>query len=176
MSFKPTSTVVVRDFSGNAITVTSGAGLHVIVTSGTITSVANVSGNVVVTSISGNVVNTSGQSVALFSGSNVVQLASGTNNFTNTGLTVRIGTVALTDASGGTSIGSGIVPFGVNVTNFSGTVAWIGGSGTGLAPFSGTGTPLFSGQTREFKVGNVNSLRGVGPASGIVIMWAGIDN
>ena len=110
----------------------------------------------------------SGNAAVIVSGiGQSVTIVSGFNNTISVGSTVRIGTIALTNSSGGTSIGSGITPFGVRLTSFSGTVAWIGGSGTGLEPFSGTGEPLFSGQSKEFKVRNVNSLRGVGAASGI---------
>ncbi len=183
MSFKPTSTVVVRDFSGNAITVTSGAGLHVIVTSGTITSVANVSGNVVVTSISGNVINTSGQSVSLFSGSNAVTLASGFNTVTQGGLVVRIvAPTVVTGLSGGISLGSGVTPHGIKIKNvqliegatISG-VLYVGGSGTGLAPFSGGGYPLMPGGELEIKVQNFNSVRVSAGLSGASVAAIGLD-
>lgn len=121
--FKATSSVIVRDYSGAPIIMTSGAGLNV----------------------------------------------------TQNGNTLRIGSVALTDASGGTSLGSGVIRYGIQIKSVSGTVCWIGGSGTGLAPFSGTGYPLFSGQSMILNVNNVSNLRGVGPLSGIVVNWIGMD-
>ena len=98
----------------------------------------------------------------------------GTKSILIAGSTIRIGSVALTDASGGTLIGSGSTAFGVKLTNVSGTISWVGGTSTN-APFSGTGYPLQSGQSVEFNVSNLNSLRGVGAASGIVINYTGID-
>ena len=102
---------------------------------------------------------------------------------TEGGVTVRPNTpVAVISNSGGSSLGSGHTPYGIKIKHLtsgegnaiSGMV-WVGGSGTGLAPFSGTGYPLSLGETLELKAHNFNSVRIVAAVSGSLISAIGVS-
>ena len=187
MPFEGSKAILIKDLSGNIAGVLSGLNVNIVGGSVSVGSVS-VSGSVVSTSggvvkISGEVVNTSGQSVALFSGSNIVQLASGFNTTTQGGLTLRkVDPTVVTGLSGGVSLGSGVTPHGIRVKNIllsegatiSG-VLFVGGSGTGLAPFSGAGYPLQPGDSIELKVQNFNSIRVSAGLSGASVSAIGID-
>lgn len=105
---------------------------------------------------------------------------------TQGGTTIRTrisGYLAVTDVSGGATLGSGVVVHGVKIRNISllqgGTISgvvWIGGSGTNLAPFSGHGYPLFPGETLDLtQVNNLLQVRAVAALSGVFIACYGVD-
>ena len=101
---------------------------------------------------------------------------------TEAGASVRINTpLPAISNSGGNSLGSGVTVYGMKIKHLtsgegnpiSGMV-WVGGSGTGLAPFSGNGYPLSMGETLDLKTTNFNSVRVVAAVSGSLISAIGV--
>lgn len=159
MSFDGSKAVLIKDLSGNVVSVASGGNLSI---TGTISATASVSGQVV--STSGGAVKISGETVSVTAG---------------TIFRTRVsGYLPVTDVSGGASVGSGVVGQGAILRNMSGSVngiIWVGGSGTNLSPFSGHGYPLLTDDQFEVKVTNFLQLRVVANISGVSLAATGVD-
>lgn len=105
---------------------------------------------------------------------------------TEGGRTIRTrisGYLAVTDVSGGASLGSGVVVHGIKIRNISllqgGTISgviWVGGSGTNLAPFSGHGYPIFPGEELSLtRIQNLLDVRVISALSGVFVATYGVD-
>jgi len=103
----------------------------------------------------------------------------GTSNTIEAGNTIRTAPwITINTASGGIQLGSGIVPYGITLTNV-GTVisgdAFVGGIGTN-APFSGQGYFLPPDRSVILRIKNLNQVRVAASLSGIRVAWVGIDS
>lgn len=225
MSFEGSKAVMIKDISGNVLTVPGGSlsatanvsGQTVFIAQGSGFNahyITNQSGNLALTVTAGNGItdaltlgtsnmalvasellgfdqtgSTWGRLRTTASGSVASQNA-GINrllvDITEGGRTVRTrisGYLPVTDVSGGASLGSGVVAYGIKIRNIALTqggtisgVVWVGGSGTNLAPFSGHGYPIFPGETLDItRVQNLLDVRVVSALSGVFVACYGID-
>lgn len=179
MSFEGSKAVLLKDISGNVARIDISGNLQAVIGSAANFSV-DISGDPVnLVSGTGPISVTSGTGVRI-SGETVVTTISG-QTVAEAGSIFRTrisGYLPVTDASGGASVGSGVVGQGVMLRNMSGTVngiIWVGGSGTNLAPFSGHGYPLLTDDQITLKVSNFLQLRVVANLSGVFLAATGVD-
>lgn len=217
MSFEGSKAVLIKDLSGNILSVAGGSisanaqisGQPITFTNASgfnavyLTNQAGTSG-VLVAQTGDNVTN--GTMIGLFAHSTLNAWDETANRFNRVRTTVsgsiasQVGTqfrlltdtteggttfrtrisgyLPVTDASGGASVGSGVCAYGVNLRNISGSVngiIWVGGSGIGLAPFSGHGRPLLTDDETTIRVNNFLQLRAVANISGVLLAATGVD-
>lgn len=102
----------------------------------------------------------------------------GTSNVLEAGNTIRTAPwVVINTESGGTPLGSGIVPYGVRLINVGTVISgdlFVGGTGTN-APFSGQGYFLGPAQNIELRIKNLDQVRLTAALSGVRVAWIGID-
>ena len=102
----------------------------------------------------------------------------GTSNTIEAGNNIRTAPwTVINAASGGTPLGSGIIPYGVKLTNVGTVISgdvFVGGTGTN-APFSGQGYFLGPAQSVDLRVKNLNQIRVAASLSGVRVAFIGID-